>query len=397
VTVILHIGTEKTGTTSIQKSLYQNRNILMQHGYYFVQTPGKTNNRALVAYCMRDDRYDDFLKNNKIDNVEKKIEWKSRFYEFFKDEILNIPKNIHTVIITSEHFHSRTIYTDELLSLRNILENFFDNIKIIIYLRRQVDTAISLYSTALKAGFDYELESSVINGCKPSNPYYNYYELLEKWNKVFSNVEYNVRLFDKKEFYNGDLIKDFYYIINNDLISSIDMKVDVENESTDPLGQCLLRSINHVFKQRSQSEELKNLWNWLSSEISLKFKGKGKSLSLQIMKSVQERFYESNKKLCRKYFPDRNRLFDEVKEVTINALSNDQEKLIEEIINSLAELSNKNIFEEKFVDLLRDSAILLEETDLSKAYALMSYANRLRPYGQWIKNKLNDYKNRIKA
>ena len=47
---ILHIGTEKTGTTSIQKFLFQNRRKLLSSGTLFPESAGYISNQRLVVY-----------------------------------------------------------------------------------------------------------------------------------------------------------------------------------------------------------------------------------------------------------------------------------------------------------------------------------------------------------
>jgi len=47
---ILHIGTEKTGTTSIQLYLYENRARLARQGYLFPETCDYLSSRKLVVF-----------------------------------------------------------------------------------------------------------------------------------------------------------------------------------------------------------------------------------------------------------------------------------------------------------------------------------------------------------
>ena len=69
---IVHIGTEKTGTTSIQKFLFQNRKKLRNGGFHFLQSAGSTNNRALPAYFIAEHLYDDFYRDEGILTLEAK-------------------------------------------------------------------------------------------------------------------------------------------------------------------------------------------------------------------------------------------------------------------------------------------------------------------------------------
>lgn len=52
--LILHIGTPKTGTTTLQKWLYSNKNKLPEHGIFLSEVSGKVNNRRLVNFFKDD-------------------------------------------------------------------------------------------------------------------------------------------------------------------------------------------------------------------------------------------------------------------------------------------------------------------------------------------------------
>ena len=48
----LHIGVEKTGTTSIQKFLYLNRALLNQNGYQLTDSLSKPNNTGITVLSL---------------------------------------------------------------------------------------------------------------------------------------------------------------------------------------------------------------------------------------------------------------------------------------------------------------------------------------------------------
>src|ERR1700722_4174212 len=52
----LHIGTEKTGSTSIRNYLALNRAALLSQGYLYPRTPGATSHYALTAFALDDAR-----------------------------------------------------------------------------------------------------------------------------------------------------------------------------------------------------------------------------------------------------------------------------------------------------------------------------------------------------
>ena len=66
----------------------------------------------------------------------------------------------------------------------NVLSTYFDEIKIVCYLREQVDMCTSYYSTHMKSGGTNSF-STFLQRCKPSNYYFNYYEVLANWERCF--------------------------------------------------------------------------------------------------------------------------------------------------------------------------------------------------------------------
>ena len=161
---LIHIGTEKTGTTSIQDFLHINRQALIQHGVAYLKSPGLTNHRKLPIFCMRDDRVDDYVIELGIVNKEARMRWKREFKKELHDELDCLSSKISSVIISSEHFHSRLCYESEVRALKEMLQKHFSEIRIIVYLRRQDKLAVSSYSTYCKCGGDLGVGSI----CRPA-------------------------------------------------------------------------------------------------------------------------------------------------------------------------------------------------------------------------------------
>lgn len=83
----------------------------------------------------------------------------------------------------------------------------FDSVSIVLYLRRPIETAVSLYSTAVKCG------GVPLRVLGPDNPYFrnvvHHAETLRRWGAVFGETALTVRLFSHGDFVQGDLIADF--------------------------------------------------------------------------------------------------------------------------------------------------------------------------------------------
>jgi hypothetical protein len=71
---------------------------------------------------------------------------------------------------------------------------------------------------------------------------------------------------------------------------------------------------------------------------------------------------------------------------------------IREVCTPFLNLNTVTLSDVKYsfdVDFLRDEAVKLEETDLMLAHKLMSIAYQARPNGSFIKEKYNEYKQRL--
>lgn len=302
---IVHIGTEKTGTTSIQSFLYQNRLKLHEEGFHFLQCAGKTNNRALPSYCLNNDREDEFYRNLGITTVEARIAFKRDLIAALEEELAGLPSSIQTVIISSEHFHSRIRTVEEMDNVYSLLSTYFNEIEIVCYLRDQVTTCASHYSTALKSGNPSSF-AEFIEHCTPGNHYYNYWDMLQKWERCFGSGALNVSLFSSEHFLNGSLLDDFTAKIDSQLVGRLNTDVQNENESLNPSGQALARAINLAFPVRSLREGLQPLRERCQWHISECFRGKGRQLSSESQSELVEAFAAANESLRQKYFPNEN-------------------------------------------------------------------------------------------
>ena len=207
--LILHIGTEKTGTTTIQHFLKINKELLNIDKILVPKSISDNdgNHRWSPVFAYDDDFDDDFTKKNfslKLNSRKKLIE--EKLIEF-KKEISNSNSNI--CIISSEHLSSRLRKIKNITKLKQILDKSFDEISIIIYIRKPISAAISLLSTSIKSGntpqgLNLQIFSNYLNNLR----------IIKNWESVFLKKNIKIKLFEKNDFIDGDLIKDFCALCN---------------------------------------------------------------------------------------------------------------------------------------------------------------------------------------
>lgn len=179
---IIHIGTEKTGTTSFQSFMAKNRDKLRREGILYPRILGADTHRMFATYCLSMDEFDDSFRFFKIENDQEL----NFFYEKVEVELcreVSALKDQSVCIISSEHLHSRLRTIDQIKRLKTLLTRFFDEIEIHIHLRPQVDLIVSLASTQTRVGAT--VRRAFFEKATLQKPYFNYDTLVGLWEQAF--------------------------------------------------------------------------------------------------------------------------------------------------------------------------------------------------------------------
>lgn len=206
-TLYLHIGTEKTGTTAIQDWLYCNKKNLKKENLYVPYTFGKKNH-SLLASIFSDINWNDLSIMNSLPESEKK---RNQYFHYlkqkFRDEIARIDQS--NVLVSSEFLQSRLRTPSEISKLSKFLYSIFKEIHIILYVRKPILCATSLYSQSIRSGQFHDFPA-------PHEKYFNnvmdHKSTYNRWNQFFSKII--LRLYDKKKLLKQNLFLDFQSAIN---------------------------------------------------------------------------------------------------------------------------------------------------------------------------------------
>lgn len=206
---ILHIGMEKTGTTTIQSLLSSNREPLAQAGYAYSRTMGRDNHVNLVVYSRDDDTTD----NQRKRALARKSMDIGAFRSFLDDAFAQEAdrQSGKILVLSNEHLQSRLTNIGEKERLRTLLVRHCEGLpQIYLYLRRQDLVAISLYGTRLLSGAVKTLGRLLPKISGDDLPYfYDYLRIWREWSAVFGRENVHVRLFDATTFPEGDVGLDF--------------------------------------------------------------------------------------------------------------------------------------------------------------------------------------------
>lgn len=398
---VVHIGTEKTGTTSIQQLLNNNQSNLQTHGVYVLRGR-EVNNRDVVDFFQTKDSRSLRVSNPENDRPLWFRTINDENKEGFGQQLSNlINENPKALIISSEYFSSRMRNDDDLRFLKTFLDENFDEIKIICYFRPQEELAISLHSTRLRIGDTVSLSqrlASVVEG----NYYYNYLEIANKWASVFGKENLVVRLYDRDVFPEGDVRKDFLKVLAILGVpaesSVLDFDSNFSNVSLSSVEASVYRAINSLIppaksgtadEKKCENKMLKKSVNQIANIRRGKFRPR-------LPGEVQGRFAHSNQKLLSEFYGDDPADFspEEVEEESMKI--SEVEDLVYDLTNLLLlhsmKRNNTTIpLVDADADYLSDVAERIlknHKMGASDAIHLLELAQRARPEGPKIRKLL---------
>jgi hypothetical protein len=248
-TLYLHIGSHKTGTTTIQYVLAKNKNTLNEHGISFISEKDDGNSSHLISYNLTDIHLD-----------------KGVSFEFTESIIQQFETSNEKAVLSAETFFWLSSQ-DEVTRLKSILSQYFDKIIVIAYLRRQDQLIVSHCQESIKdanrPAYFYYLPQA--NGLPfrdvTKMSYLDYDQKLAMWERVFDKQNMRVNTFDRKYLYGNDLIKDFLLNIDFNPVLCSDTSIS-KNDSLPKVNQVLLTiarntlSSHHLIDRLAPNERI---------------------------------------------------------------------------------------------------------------------------------------------
>ena len=308
--LILHIGTMKTGSTTIQALLAHNRAAMRERGICYART-GKLTNHLLLAFA--------FCSKAGLPQGANAPLWGGRDPEVameetcsrFRSEMAELPPEISRVIVSSEMLSQYVVDREDVARLRELVAPFFDDIEILVYLRRQDCHVASNYSQSLRRGI-LDRPSLVAWKERKEGLTYDYEQLLQPWAEVFGEAAIKPRVFERDTDKSWDVVADFIAATGTGPLPPPSRKVR-QNPSMNAAGQRALREIGWILKgeDKGQLFARTKLWRRLVGEVTGALPGRGWQPTQAEARDFVARYEASNERVRQRWFPDRPRLFSD--------------------------------------------------------------------------------------
>ena len=294
-TLYVHIGTGKTGSSSIQNVLRQAQDKLRDYDLIIpcsgrLDLSGKFDRNHGLFFRSREDNV------KRIDEVA--AQWRVRIADL---EGRDGPGRNLRILLSCEGFSH-----DDIPSIRSLADSVELNVKIIVYLRRQDDYLESSWRQwGCKVCDDVESWAEIIlerGQC-------DWERRLEPWAEAFGDDALIVRPFDRAQMYQHDVVADFFRIIDvpREVLGSIN---DLEREVNTAQHPDLVQITNlcrHLLNGQNDNRLNvffnKNLGRLASdlSENAVRF------TPPELSEWIQKAHSESNERLARRFCLDKSK------------------------------------------------------------------------------------------
>lgn len=300
--IVIHIGTEKTGTTSLQKFFSINKKLLSEGDIWYPDS-------EKLNYCHRHghfplaaalfDQCPDFVTPGKHHNADALYEQLLRDFEARDESVL---------LLSAEHFSSRCSHPRMIARLRKLLRNY--HVRILAYVRPQHELLLSAYSTFLKSGGNKTLEEvSRERWLKTEGIYFNYLRLAQRWWKVFGEEHVRIQVFQAQSMPQGDLYRDLISVFEGEWRDDIKIPERQNPPICKELADLLYLANQHFPAFAEQDRAGWEMGQRFRREVINLFP-QGRPLRLLLNESLKqetiELFQPYNEKLARKARPDLN-------------------------------------------------------------------------------------------
>ena len=293
--IIFHIGASKTGSTYLQHLMEANRPELLRQGIWYPEKglfwqENRPHKQAGHAQATR-----------------AAVTGDKSLKDFILAGLKHHKGKIHTIVFSSEAF----FLNERAQELANYFSDF--DASVVLYIRRQDEWANSQYAEFVSGGAVGRVDVPIEEWLKRDNVrrLMDYRTTLERWCPIVGQDALSVRIYDRSEFPDGDLVADFAAVTNLPQLLKLeqpDSRMANDVQLSTPHVRALRLFNGMEFPSR---ENYFDFIQKITDAISAWREAHGKNmpkpnlLSQVARRRILDALAESNAEIAKTYFPDR--------------------------------------------------------------------------------------------
>jgi hypothetical protein len=240
----LHIGTGKTGTSSLQSFLGRNRACLADAGWLYPRSVGRTRHAQFGRWTRSNDELVAAIHNGRPG---------ARKHDDPEQLRRAVPRRLLAEVERTGL--TRVLISDEALfaspepalaRLRQFTDEHASGVRLVCYLRRQDDLLVSHYQQVVKVGATRTLAERV--AARDLSATYDYHARFLTWLRIIEPDLLVIRRFERDRFVRGSLYDDFVEAAGLGITAG-DLPGGELNESIDAEAVEFLRLLNLYRKE----------------------------------------------------------------------------------------------------------------------------------------------------
>jgi len=296
---VLHIGANKTGSSAIQNFMRLNVQKFSDLGY---DIPDRKLSKATGVTGEHVFALEDMFRRNDKSGLLKKF---GELKDWAGDK---------TVLMSAENLSNlgRSDYFDEIGKKYTL--------KVVLYIRRQDELLTSSWQQWFSK-VEQDFQAWLVLALQRIG---HWERIVKAWEEICGKDNMRVRIFDRTEFLDGDIMTDFL-----DCLDLADKRDDFSYETGKQINPSytdvitpLVSGNRAIFQDANDSEFYK-----MVGDLTQEYYSKGKKVSLMSRaqrETVVQFFHVQNERIRREYFPDRTRLFKVVDHSKYDYFSKDE-------------------------------------------------------------------------
>jgi hypothetical protein len=298
--LVVHIGSGKTGTSSIQHFLNRNRARLAELGYLYPRTPGATRHVRLGLAFQPEDALGGFVNWHRQGASSP-----NAFRRSFRRRLF---REIDKSGLTRVLFSDEALYgspNPALRRLRDFVDQIARRLKVVVYLRRQDDHLVSRYQQVVKVGETRRLVGWARE--MQLSESYDYSLRLRTWQRLLDPDELVVRRFEHGSLVDGSLFQDFLESVGIEArAGALDQGGETRNVSLDAESVEFLRLLNlHRVENEGATVGLIDNRNWVR-RLAEHSTGPIPTLPTVFLDAFMDRWADGNREVARRYLRDKS-------------------------------------------------------------------------------------------
>ena len=276
--LIIHVGTSKTGTTSIQGFLNKNSGLLAEKGFCFVQTGRKHIAHTPLHRRLREESAPEIWRQIQLELAEK---------------------GAHTGILSSEYFFSAACAQGFSKYMPDALRQ---NTHVVAYIRRQDKYLESAYKQLVKVGRILPDPNLFYEKNKDR---YRYIEELRSHADAFGPASVHVRAYERNRLHHGDVVADFLKISGIPLDDAFNFEPTQSNRSLSAEATEIIGAIARNTKMNAR-QIMREMLHSGDAELLRS----DDVYNREVRKTAMSYYEASNREICEEFNIGRSDLFD---------------------------------------------------------------------------------------